>query len=149
MKLKKHLSKGYISIQKQCPEPALGFSRMSLQDTQYMHNHILSSMNGSVLHTPPCPWDFSLAPTDVSTCQLGSDSFISSYIVFYCSKIINFKNYSFLYGKNGHKPIQKTKYDLGDVFATHMTEGANTTNTNQKTCQVCIFWLRMRLTKFC
>lgn len=94
------------------------------------------------IHTPlPLRFFTCSSKTSVSTCQLGSDPFISSYIVFYCSKIINFKNYSFLYGKNCHKPIQKTKYDLGDVFATHMSERLISTNTNKKTCQICIFWL--------
>ena len=60
MKLKKCLSKGYISIQKQCPEPALVFSCMSLQDIQYMHNHILLSINGICYTHPPAPEIFHL-----------------------------------------------------------------------------------------
>ena len=144
-----------MSTQKQCPEPALVFPCIISISIIFTGNPVRAQPYSFIyewegaMHTL-LPLGFSLAPTktSVSIWQLGSDSFISSYIVFYYSKIINFKNYSFLYGKNCHKPIQ-TKYDLGDVFATHMTEGANITNTYQKTHQICIFWLCMRLTKFC
>ena len=50
MKLKKCLSKGYKSIQKQC---SVVFSCMSLQDIQYMQNHILLSINGICYTHPP------------------------------------------------------------------------------------------------